>query len=130
MVMEKTTTVALVSDTHGYICPEVLGVVSRCDRVVHAGDVCGKHILDALHQHNECVIAVAGNNDLPERWPEEEREAVIALPRMAELELPVGRGCRRTLAAQDTYTRDYVTFLASGARAAQARLSGRRRPSL
>ena len=90
MVMEKTTTVALVSDTHGYICPEVLGVVSRCDRVVHAGDVCGKHILDALHQHNECVIAVAGNNDLPERWPEEEREAVIALPRMAELELPGG----------------------------------------
>jgi putative phosphoesterase len=90
MAIEHPVTVALVSDTHGYIFPEVLAVVGRCDKVIHAGDVCGRHILDALHRHNEHVIAVAGNNDIPERWPEEERETVTALPRTAELVLPGG----------------------------------------
>ncbi len=91
MSIERPVSVALVSDTHGYIYPEILAVVARCDMVVHAGDVCGKHILDALHEHNDRVIAVAGNNDVPERWLEEERETVITLPRIAELELPGGK---------------------------------------
>ncbi len=90
MAIERPVTVALVSDTHGYIFPEVLGVVADCDIVVHAGDIMGKHILDDLHARNEQVIAVAGNNDIPERWPEAERDTVIALPRIAELELPGG----------------------------------------
>ena len=90
MAVECPVTVALVSDTHGVICPEVLAVVARCDRVVHAGDICGRHILEALHENNEHVTAVAGNNDVPERWPEEERDVVIGLPRIAELELPGG----------------------------------------
>jgi putative phosphoesterase len=90
MAIEQPVTVALVSDTHGHIYPEVLAVVARCDRVVHAGDICGRHILEALHQHNAHVIAVAGNNDVPERSPEAERDVVIGLPRIAELELPGG----------------------------------------
>jgi putative phosphoesterase len=90
MAIEQPVTVALVSDTHGHIYPEVLAVVARCDRVVHAGDICGRHILEALHRHNANVIAVAGNNDVPERWPETERDVVIGLPRIAELELPGG----------------------------------------
>lgn len=91
MVIERPVTVALVSDTHGYICPQVLSVVGDCDMVVHAGDICGKHILDDLHRNSECVIAVAGNNDLPDRWADEERATVVALPRTAEVELPGGR---------------------------------------
>lgn len=90
MATERPVTVALVSDTHGHISPEVLAVVARCDKVVHAGDICGRHILEALRQHNDHVTAVAGNNDVPERWPEAERDTVIALPRIAELELPGG----------------------------------------
>jgi hypothetical protein len=90
MSIEHPVTVALVSDTHGYIFPEVLAVVARCDMVVHAGDVCGKHILDALHEHNDHVIVVAGNNDIPERWPEEELETVAAIPRTARVDLPGG----------------------------------------
>ena len=82
--------VALLSDTHGYLCPGVLETVASCDIAVHAGDICGRHILEALHQNNPHVIAVAGNNDVPERWPEAERDAVIGLPRIAEIELPGG----------------------------------------
>ena len=93
MAIERTVTVALVSDTHGFIFPEVLAVVARCDKVVHAGDICGKHILDALHSRNDHVIAVAGNNDLPDLWPEEERGTVDSLPPTAELALPGGLLC-------------------------------------
>ena len=90
MAIELPVRVALVSDTHGYICPQVLSVVGSYDMVVHAGDICGGHILKALHEHNGKVIAVAGNNDLPALWPDEEQDAVNALPRTAELELPGG----------------------------------------
>jgi len=90
MVIERPVKVALVSDTHAWICPEVLEVVGTCDIAVHAGDICGKHVLDALRERTSKVIAVAGNNDLPRLWPEEEEEAVKALPRTAELELPGG----------------------------------------
>ncbi len=90
MAIERTTTVALVSDTHGYICPGVLSVVEKCDFVVHAGDICGKRVLDALHGRNDRVIAVAGNNDLPALWSEDEQETVEGLPRTAELRLPGG----------------------------------------
>lgn len=90
MAIERTTTVALVSDTHGHICPEVLAVAGTCDIVVHAGDICGKHILDALLARTGKLIAVAGNNDLAELWDAAEQETVEALPRVAELELPGG----------------------------------------
>jgi putative phosphoesterase len=90
MTTEQTVKVALVSDTHGYICPNVLDVVGRCDMVVHAGDIIGKHILDALQERCDHVVAVAGNNDRPAIWDDAERETVEALPRTALLELPGG----------------------------------------
>lgn len=90
MSIDLPVRVALVSDTHGYICPEVLSVVGTCDMVVHAGDICGGHILKSLHEHSGNVIAVVGNNDLPALWAEEEQDTVRALPRTAELALPGG----------------------------------------
>lgn len=90
MAIERPVTVALVSDTHGFICPEVLAVAGRCDIVVHAGDICGQHILDALRERASRVVAVAGNNDLPSLWADEERDTVEALPRSAQVELPGG----------------------------------------
>lgn len=90
MAIERPVKVALVSDTHKWICPQVLEVVADCDMVVHAGDIMGKHILDDLHARVDRVIAVAGNNDRPEVWAEDERETVSALPRTARLELPGG----------------------------------------
>jgi putative phosphoesterase len=90
MTIERPVKIALVSDTHAYICPQVLSVVERCDIAVHAGDICGKHILDELRARVGRVIAVAGNNDLPGIWADEEAETVEALPRTAEVALPGG----------------------------------------
>jgi len=82
--------VAIISDTHGYIDPHVVEVIRRCDQVLHAGDICGAHVLEQLHQLTSQVTAVAGNNDASGLWPLEETHVVNALPKIARLQLPGG----------------------------------------
>lgn len=54
--------IAVVSDTHGLLRPEVLPALAGCDRVLHAGDVGGPEILEALRSVGP-VSAVRGNTD-------------------------------------------------------------------
>ena len=54
--------VAVLSDTHGLLRPEALAALRGCDHIVHAGDVGGIDILDALREIAP-VTAVRGNND-------------------------------------------------------------------
>lgn len=56
------TRVAVVSDTHGLLRPEVLPALAGCDRVLHIGDVGGPEILEALAELGP-VTAVRGNTD-------------------------------------------------------------------
>lgn len=56
--------VGLVSDTHGYIDPRLVEALSRCEAIIHAGDVGGTHVLEGLSEIAP-VYAVQGNNDLP-----------------------------------------------------------------
>jgi putative phosphoesterase len=91
MNKQQTTRVAIVSDTHGQICPQVLEVAGRCDVVVHAGDVMDPQILDLLHSATGAVIAVAGNNDALLKWSADPGATAEALPETVSLELPGGR---------------------------------------
>ena len=54
--------IGVISDTHGLLRPEVADVFANVDHIIHAGDIGGQHVLDALR-----VIApvtyVEGNND-------------------------------------------------------------------
>lgn len=61
-------TIALVSDTHGELAPEVADVVRRSDVVLHAGDIMGQLVLDNLEPGLGVVIAVRGNNDFDAVW--------------------------------------------------------------
>lgn len=54
--------VGLVSDTHGLLRPEVIPALEGCDLIVHAGDVGGHEILEALARVAP-VHAVRGNTD-------------------------------------------------------------------
>lgn len=85
-----TVRVAIISDTHGYIDPKVAEVIQRCDQVVHAGDICGAHVLQQLSQLSSQVTAVAGNNDASGLWPITETHVVNALPAIARVQLPGG----------------------------------------
>jgi len=55
--------IGLVSDTHNLLRPEVLDWLRGCDHLLHAGDICGEAVLQALGQLAP-LTAVRGNNDL------------------------------------------------------------------
>jgi uncharacterized protein len=55
--------VGLISDTHNLLRSEALEWLAGCQAIVHAGDVCTPHVLDALAQIAP-VTAVRGNNDI------------------------------------------------------------------
>ena len=52
----------IVSDTHGLLRPEVTAVLEGVDLILHAGDIGGQDILDALGELAP-VYTVRGNND-------------------------------------------------------------------
>ena len=60
---DKITTVAVVSDTHSFLDPRIEKIVSESDYTVHAGDICGVGVIQAMKPKLGQVIAVAGNND-------------------------------------------------------------------
>ncbi|MGN2242270.1 metallophosphoesterase family protein [Frateuria sp. GZRR33] len=70
--------VGLISDTHGLLRPAAVDFLRGCQRIIHAGDIGGPAILDALSAIAP-LTAVRGNND---------RDAGSAqLPETATLEL-------------------------------------------
>lgn len=82
--------VAILSDTHGHIDPRVLEVVAGCDVAIHGGDIGNAGVLAALQPRGGRVLAVLGNNDVPHKWPEHERDLLDRIPEQAELPLPGG----------------------------------------
>jgi uncharacterized protein len=54
--------VGVISDTHGLVRPEALAALAGSELIVHAGDVGGPEVLDALERIAP-VRAVRGNND-------------------------------------------------------------------
>lgn len=52
----------VISDTHGLLREEALEALRGVDRIVHAGDVCGRAVVEALSLIAR-VDVVRGNND-------------------------------------------------------------------
>lgn len=59
---ESRTVVGLVSDTHGRVRPQLAAIFAGVDLIVHAGDVGGRAVLEALEAIAP-VEAVSGNVD-------------------------------------------------------------------
>ena len=57
-----STTIGILSDTHGLLRPEVIQRLHGCDRILHAGDVNRPELLDALRAIAPLHV-VRGNND-------------------------------------------------------------------
>jgi putative phosphoesterase len=58
----KITRIGVLSDTHGVVHPAIAQVFANVDAIVHAGDVGGAHVLDALRALAPLTF-VEGNND-------------------------------------------------------------------
>jgi putative phosphoesterase len=57
-----THRIGVVSDTHGLVRPALIGALSDVELIVHAGDIGGPEVLDALRAQAP-VVAVRGNMD-------------------------------------------------------------------
>jgi putative phosphoesterase len=60
--MAEILRVGIIADTHGVLHPGVAGLFANVDRILHAGDVGGTHVLRALRDIAP-VTHVDGNND-------------------------------------------------------------------
>lgn len=68
----KEMRIAVLSDTHGLLRPEVIKVISECDAVLHAGDINSQKIIDRMKDAagtGTPVYVVRGNND--KEWAED-----------------------------------------------------------
>ena len=54
--------IGVISDTHGLLRPEALAALRGSDQIIHAGDIGGPEVLEALAALAP-VAAVRGNND-------------------------------------------------------------------
>lgn len=61
-LMLRRMLIGIISDTHGLARPEALAALRGCEIIVHAGDIGGREVLDALGAIAP-VFAVRGNND-------------------------------------------------------------------
>ena len=59
--------IAVLSDTHGLLRPEVVEVIAGCDAIIHGGDINKPEIIEQL-QEIAPVYVVRGNND--KEWAE------------------------------------------------------------
>jgi putative phosphoesterase len=62
MPRSSSLLVGVISDTHGLLRPEALAALAGAQHILHAGDIGGQEILDALAAIAP-VTAVRGNND-------------------------------------------------------------------
>lgn len=60
--MSRVARIGVISDTHGALHPAIAEAFANVDHIVHAGDIGGTHILDALRLLAP-VTSVEGNND-------------------------------------------------------------------
>ena len=61
------TKIAVLSDSHGLLRPEVLDRIVGCDAIIHGGDINKSEIIDCLNEIAP-VYVVRGNND--KEWAE------------------------------------------------------------
>jgi uncharacterized protein len=54
--------VGVISDTHGLLRLSAKEILKTCDLIIHAGDICGQEIIDALESIQHTVF-VRGNMD-------------------------------------------------------------------
>lgn len=82
--------VGVLSDTHGFINGEVQAQLSRCDVILHAGDIGSIQVIDQLKNISRNVIPVCGNNDVETKWATQEHAELNKILDIAEIKLPGG----------------------------------------
>lgn len=91
MTGSKILRIGIISDTHSHLDARIADILRQCDMAIHAGDVMGKHVLDAIQPAGGEVVAVRGNNDTHAQWAMEHHDALEQLDHEVYLDLPGGK---------------------------------------
>ena len=83
-------TIAIISDTHGYLDPQIAAKIRQCDIAIHAGDVGNAQVMESIQPKSGQVYLVRGNNDVAAKWPNEQRDRLHELQEYLTLEVPGG----------------------------------------
>ena len=63
--------IAVISDTHGLLRPEVIRIITGCDTIIHGGDINNQQILDQLSALAPLyVVRVNNEKEWAEHLPE------------------------------------------------------------
>jgi hypothetical protein len=82
--------IVLLSDTHGFVAPFIKEMTRVADCVVHAGDIGGPSVLESIRPDNGELIAVKGNHDPSQIWPDDNSTRVADLAESVQVNLPGG----------------------------------------
>jgi putative phosphoesterase len=61
--------IAVISDTHDRVPPDLLARLQPADEIWHLGDVCEPEVLHLIGQLGKPVHVVLGNNETHNLWP-------------------------------------------------------------
>ncbi len=87
----RETRLLVLADTHGHLDERIASLASEADRVIHAGDVGGRSILERLGWPADALSAVQGNNDTAHHWAGDDPDLAAEFPAEVALDLPGGR---------------------------------------
>jgi putative phosphoesterase len=62
-INKNNLTIGIISDTHSHLDQRIIALLKECDYAIHAGDICGDAILNAMQPKTGEIFVVAGNND-------------------------------------------------------------------
>lgn len=61
--------IAVISDTHNRLPPQLPALLTEADEIWHLGDVCEETVLDELREIGPPLLVVRGNCDAETAWP-------------------------------------------------------------
>jgi len=83
--------VAIISDTHEELDPQIINKIKECDIAIHAGDIGSGFVLKSMQPKSGHVSAVSGNNDKHYFWDQQDWDIVKNLPEQLELLFTTGK---------------------------------------
>lgn len=85
IVSKPNLSLGVISDTHNKINQELIGNLSSCDAIIHAGDIGDADVLNELSNITPHIYPVRGNNDIEDKWPSQDLDELEKIPEYLEI---------------------------------------------
>lgn len=86
LVQANELKIGVISDTHNFVNEKIIETLKACDIILHAGDIGDAKVIKSLLECTPHVFCVRGNNDVKEKWPQEDINELETIPENIELQ--------------------------------------------